>query len=267
MKPPVSARGFSLIELMVTITVIAVLLILGAPSFGSSAATARERSVVQKFTQDFDWARGAAGVSTVTMTLTAACTWSTTVNGVVDAAHFDDGRDALGAQSAGLACSAGTLALPATFVFTSFAGLRDAQRQPDLHRQQRPAVAAAGAVLGLDHPRQGGLVNPARAARGFTLLSVLVAVVVFAFGLLGLGKAYVAITAAGTQNQNLSALASQSNAFWGVVQANASMLTGSPALERQLHQRQHHRRAGGPCSPGCGSCWTALRPPPCRKAA
>ena len=62
-------------------------------------------------------------------------------------------------------------------------------------------------------------------APGFTLLSVLVAMVVLAFGLLGLARTYLAVTAAASQNQNLSALASQSNAFWGVVQANPGMLT------------------------------------------
>ena len=80
------------------------------------------------------------------------------------------------------------------------------------------------------HCRRRPVPAARRCAAGFTLLSVLVAMVILAFGLLGLARAYVAITAASTQNQNLSALAAQSNAFWGLVQANSLMLTGAPAL-------------------------------------
>ncbi len=63
-----------------------------------------------------------------------------------------------------------------------------------------------------------------RPGRGFTLLSVLVALVVLAFGLLAMAKSYVAITSAGTQNENISSLASYGNAFWGVVQSNQTAL-------------------------------------------
>lgn len=59
---------------------------------------------------------------------------------------------------------------------------------------------------------------------------MMVAIVVLAFGLLALARSYVGVTAAGSQNQNLSNMAAAGNAFWGIVQANPGMLTGAPAL-------------------------------------
>jgi len=64
--------------------------------------------------------------------------------------------------------------------------------------------------------------------RGFTLLSVLVAMLILGFGLLSIGKTYATLTSGSTQNQNISALAALSNGFWGAVQASPNMLTASP---------------------------------------
>jgi Tfp pilus assembly protein PilV len=55
-------------------------------------------------------------------------------------------------------------------------------------------------------------------AAGFTLLSVLVAIFVMGFGLLGMVRTMVAVTAAATQNETVSSLATLSNSFWSVVQ-------------------------------------------------
>jgi len=126
-------RGFTLIELMVTIAVIAIMMAIAVPSFGSGVKVARERSVVQRLTQDFMWARGAAAAadasslgvagvtSTTTPTLTlvvkADCTWTTAVNGTTDARHSMTST-ALAAIAPSASCT-GSMALPATFTFTS----------------------------------------------------------------------------------------------------------------------------------------------------
>ena len=111
-------RGFSLIELMVTVAIVALLLVMVMPSFSNSVASSRERTVVQKFVQDFDWSRSAATTRAVTLTLSANCSWSASVDGVVDTAHSMTPA-ALSGLAAGIACSGGTVALPATFAFTS----------------------------------------------------------------------------------------------------------------------------------------------------
>ena len=64
-----------------------------------------------------------------------------------------------------------------------------------------------------------------RRSRGFTLLSVLVAVLILGAGLFGMVRAVVGATATTTQNQHVSALATLSNGFWGVVQSNPALLT------------------------------------------
>lgn len=68
-----------------------------------------------------------------------------------------------------------------------------------------------------------------RAARhgGFTLLSVLVAVLIMSAGMFGMVRAMAGATASVTQNQHVSTLAALSNGFWGTVQANSSLLVAS----------------------------------------
>ncbi len=63
-----------------------------------------------------------------------------------------------------------------------------------------------------------------RSQRGFTLVSVLAAMAILGFGLLALAKAYLSVTLTSTQNQNINSLSSLGNGFWGVVQANPSIL-------------------------------------------
>lgn len=70
----------------------------------------------------------------------------------------------------------------------------------------------------------------ARASAGFTLLSVLVAMIVAGLGLLGMVRVALAVTAAATQNQLVAQLAPLSNAFWGIVQANPTPILTSSTL-------------------------------------
>jgi len=65
------------------------------------------------------------------------------------------------------------------------------------------------------------------ASAGFTLLSVLVAMLIMGFGLLGMVRATLAVTTATSQNETLSSMAALSNGFWGVVQANPNLLATS----------------------------------------
>lgn len=69
--------------------------------------------------------------------------------------------------------------------------------------------------------------RPARPAGGFTLLSVLVSILLVSLGLLGMAKAMLGVTSAATQNQNVTSLATLSNSFWGVVQADPNLLVNS----------------------------------------
>lgn len=60
---------------------------------------------------------------------------------------------------------------------------------------------------------------------GMTLLSVLIALVVFSLGMLSLAGMYARFTASTTENQNISTLAQASNRFWGILYANPSIVT------------------------------------------
>ena len=118
MKP---ARGFTLIELMVTVSLVAVLMSVVAPFLGNAIANARARNIVSKFRQDFSWARNLAGTSgrAVTLTLKADCSWSSTVEGTVDASHSLTATE-LAASASAMSCTGNnTTALPVTMTFTS----------------------------------------------------------------------------------------------------------------------------------------------------
>lgn len=71
---------------------------------------------------------------------------------------------------------------------------------------------------------------PTLRVRGFTLLNVLVAALIFGLGMLGLVRAFVGVTSAATQNENVSTLTSLSNSFWGVLQANSGLLNAGGIL-------------------------------------
>jgi len=121
--------GFGLIELMVTVAIIAVMMSLAVPSFGNAARSSRERSVVQRLVQDFSWARGAAvtgnasilnsaasGAPAVTLKLNANCSWTLSVNNNAVSDH-SMALGTLQSTAPNITCSS-TIALPATFTFT-----------------------------------------------------------------------------------------------------------------------------------------------------
>lgn len=116
-RPSIRSTGFTLVELMVTLALLVLVAMQAVPSIGQAVTVARERSVVQKFVQDYDWLRSRAGSATVALTFNADCSWSATINGAADADHSMTAA-ALGSTAPSFACSGGTLALPVTFTFT-----------------------------------------------------------------------------------------------------------------------------------------------------
>ena len=66
-----------------------------------------------------------------------------------------------------------------------------------------------------------------RGQHGFTLMTVLIAIFLFGFGLLAILRSIGSITGGATQNQNVASAATLSNGFWGVVQANPNVLVDS----------------------------------------
>lgn len=111
------SRGFTMVELSVTIVVAALLLAVVLPNLGTTLSNSRSRTVVSKFTQDFASLRNSAatGSPTVTLTLNADCTWSAAVAGVADTSRSMSAQP----STAGLSCSGLTgTALPVTFNFS-----------------------------------------------------------------------------------------------------------------------------------------------------
>lgn len=127
-------RGYTLIEILVTIAIIGIMMALAMPYFGGASTAARERSVVAKMQQDFDWARSAAGAGdagtlgvtgvasgtgapTVTMTIGTAgatsCIWTVFVNGTADTAHSMSSTQ-LSTQAPNLTCTPGAAGFAAT---------------------------------------------------------------------------------------------------------------------------------------------------------
>lgn len=131
MSTTASDRGFSLIELMVTIAIIGIMLVLAVPYVGRVAGLANERLVKQRFIQDFTWARGAAGAAdasaldaslasgtpTLTMVLNADCTWTTKISGTANSQHSMSSTDIARIAPAMACAGSGGLALPVTFTF------------------------------------------------------------------------------------------------------------------------------------------------------
>lgn len=124
-------RGYTLIEILVTIAIIGIMMALAMPYFGGASTAARERNVVAKMQQDFDWARSAAGAGdagtlgvagatgspVVAMTIGTAgatnCVWTVTVNGNPDPIHSMSPTQ-LSTQAPNLTCTPGAIGFATT---------------------------------------------------------------------------------------------------------------------------------------------------------
>ncbi len=113
-----AASGMTLIELMIVISIIGIMVATMAPLMGGVNANSRERSVVEQFLQDYDWARGrGASGAAASLVLNKDCTWTSTTGSPDDPAHSLSAAT-LGTNAPGLTCAGVSLALPATFTFT-----------------------------------------------------------------------------------------------------------------------------------------------------
>lgn len=72
MKPGLALRGFTLIELIITITVMAVLLAIAVPAFNESTLGSKLSSIANSFVASAQLARSEAIKRNVTVTLSAA---------------------------------------------------------------------------------------------------------------------------------------------------------------------------------------------------
>ncbi len=83
-------RGFTLIEMMVTIAIAAILGIMVVPNLINMVDSGKTSVLVNKFPQDVAWARNQAVTTQQPVVITlgpTACTWSTSVGGTVSAEH------------------------------------------------------------------------------------------------------------------------------------------------------------------------------------
>jgi len=114
----IKPRGFTLIELMVTISLVGILMAVVAPYLGNAISNARARNVVSKFRQDFATLRNQAVSSPklITLTLNSDCSWSASVDNAIVSAYSLASTDI----ASNISCSAtNNSALPLVFSFTN----------------------------------------------------------------------------------------------------------------------------------------------------
>lgn len=118
------SQGVTLIELLVTMAIVAFLALAVSPSVGTSIANARARTVAHQFVSDMAWVRNqAAGTSITaanafpTLTLNADCSWApANVNAGAIPTHSITAAY-LAASVAGFSCNVPNA--PINFVFNS----------------------------------------------------------------------------------------------------------------------------------------------------
>ena len=104
--------GFTLLELLVTILIVALLASLALPNLLSAVAARRAVSLSETFVQDASWTRAQAlaGATVATITLNGDCSWDTKISwtasttGTTDTAHSLTTQQ-VGAEFKGASCS------------------------------------------------------------------------------------------------------------------------------------------------------------------
>ena len=109
-----TARGFTLLELLVVIAVAAILASIALPNFSSQIASSHAQSLMNQFASDVSWARSKAVASDETVTMNfnnPACTWQTTtlINGTTTtfAAHTMSSSALASGNYSQVQCSSG----------------------------------------------------------------------------------------------------------------------------------------------------------------
>jgi prepilin-type N-terminal cleavage/methylation domain-containing protein len=99
-------RGFGLLEMMVTVAIMAWLAASVIPSMLGTMQTSKARGLVGRFAQDFAWARGQAvtGSHSVTLTFNSDCSWSIVQDAVQVSEHSYTTAQVTSAAN-GISCS------------------------------------------------------------------------------------------------------------------------------------------------------------------
>jgi type IV fimbrial biogenesis protein FimT len=104
--------GFTLLELLVTVLIVALLLTVALPNLLDAVAARRAVSLSEAFVQDASWTRAQAlaGATVATITLNSDCSWDTKVSwtasttGTTDTAHSLTTQQ-VGSEYKGASCS------------------------------------------------------------------------------------------------------------------------------------------------------------------
>lgn len=115
-----AARGFTLLELLVTMAVFAILASVALPSMLTSLQARQAGNMALRLTQDISWVRAQAlsGASPATITINSDCTWLASTGSTDDAQHSVS-TAMLAQQDPGMTCRG----IPASGIVVSFDGL------------------------------------------------------------------------------------------------------------------------------------------------